>query len=380
MYAAFTFFRDEVSTDPRGFGLVRDRAPRQPDFYSIASTGFGLAAYALGVERGWWTRAEATARSEKTLDTFLTLESHHGFFRHFYHGDGRPYDFEFSTIDTAIFLCGAKVAANYLGGAVAEKTCRLLRQVDWAYFLDGDTLMMAYHPSCGKFAYWDAYAEQLMLYVLAADVLGDRPYYAFRRDFGSYGGERFCYTYTGSLFTHQYSHAFIDFRGRRDGCGIDWFLNAAAATRAARAFCIDDAARHPAYRPDRWGLTACDTPWGYRGNQGSPPCGVLPNGEYAALSLGVVAPCAALGSLPFCPDICIEAFDAFWKEPRFRGRYGLFDAVSSERNWVSVDVLGIDKGIGLLQAANYRDGFIWDVFRDADIERALAILGINKYV
>lgn len=384
MHASFAFFRDEVSLHPDGYGLIRDRAPRERDFYSIASVGFGLAAYALGVERGWWDRETAAERVTRTFETFSHLDNYRGFYRHFYHADGRPYCFEYSTIDTAILLCGVHVAGNYFGGAVKEKADAMLAKTQWSAFLDENNLFhMAYDEKRGYFAKWDSYAEQLMMYVLGAASktfgTGDKPYYAFRRDFGKYGDIEFCYTFTGSLFTHQFSHCFIDFRGRKDKQGMDWFENARLATLAARRFCIDTADDHPTYHKDCWGLTACDTPWGYRGNQGTPPYGRMGvKGEAAGKSLGVVPPAGALGSLPFCPEECLSALAYYDALPRLKGAYGLLDAFSTERNWYAKDVIGIDKGVTLLQAANLEDGFVWKYFNDSTMTGALETLGLVK--
>ena len=40
-------------------------------------------------------------------------------------------------------------------------------------------------------------------------------------------------------------------------------------------------------------------------------------------------------------------------------RYGFVDAFNSRTGWTDVDVLGIDQGITLLMAENYRSGLIW---------------------
>src|SRR5215510_549938 len=47
-------------------GLVPDRWP-SPSFSSVAAVGFGLAAYPVGAERGWITRAQAADRVLTTL-------------------------------------------------------------------------------------------------------------------------------------------------------------------------------------------------------------------------------------------------------------------------------------------------------------------------
>jgi len=59
----FNFFWE---TTEGATGLVPDRWPGAP-FASIAATGFALNAYAIGVERGYVTRAKARARVLITL-------------------------------------------------------------------------------------------------------------------------------------------------------------------------------------------------------------------------------------------------------------------------------------------------------------------------
>lgn len=383
MRACFDFFWNECSLGRDGYGLIRDRWPRHRDFASIASVGFGLAAYCIGVEKGYVTREAAEARILGTARTLEKLDTYKGFFRHFYHMDsGTPYRCEYSTIDTAILLLGLHTAGNYFGGAVREAADRIEAAVEWRFFLRSDHIFcMAYDKERGYFAQWNSYAEQLMMYVLAAasrtSHVDKTPYYTFSRPKGRYGaGRAYIYTHSGSLFTHQFSHAFIDFRGRRDREGTDWYVNAVDATIAARQFCIDDSVNHPTYNENCWGLTACDTPWGYRGNLGNPPCGTLPDGTRAAFSLGVVPPAGALGSLPFCPDEVLSALEYYGSRPELSGRYGLCDAFSTELDWVAPCVIGIDKGITLIQAANYENGFIWRWFNDTRITDALDELEI----
>ncbi|MES2327447.1 MAG: Tat pathway signal protein, partial [Pseudomonadota bacterium] len=53
-------------TANRKNGLVPDRWPT-PSFSSIAAVGYALGAYAVGVERGWCSRADARDRTLTTL-------------------------------------------------------------------------------------------------------------------------------------------------------------------------------------------------------------------------------------------------------------------------------------------------------------------------
>ena len=68
------------------------------------------------------------------------------------------------------------------------------------------------------------------------------------------------FTYCGTLFTYQYSHAWIDFRGLKDENGIDWFDNSIKATLANREYCIRNSNKFRTFNENSWGLTACVGP------------------------------------------------------------------------------------------------------------------------
>jgi hypothetical protein len=175
------------------------------------------------------------------------------------------------------------------------------------------------------------------------------------------------------LFVHQYSHAWVDFRGRVEaGTGIDWFANSATATRAHKAFCLGLASEFPAYRDDVWGITASDSAKGYVA-WGGPP-------RHPAID-GSVVPCAAGGSLMFAPDICVPVMRALRDRfgTRVWGRYGFVDAFNPGTEWTDADVLGIDLGIALLSAENLRSGHVWRWFmRNPEIGRAMALAGLEQ--
>src|SRR3982750_2451015 len=84
-------FRWFWDTANRKNGLVPDRWPT-PSFCSIASVGFALTAYPIGVERGWCSRAEARDLTLTTLKFFLAAPQgpqaagttgYKGFYYHF---------------------------------------------------------------------------------------------------------------------------------------------------------------------------------------------------------------------------------------------------------------------------------------------------------
>ena len=195
-------------------------------------------------------------------------------------------------------------------------------------------------------------------------------WYAWRRESITYAGHT--YVTGGPLFIHQYSHAWVDFRGRREAWPprVDYFENSVAATHAHRRFCMDLAKEFPGYSKDVWGITASDSAKGYVA-WGGPP-------RDPAID-GTVVPCAAAGSLMLTPEISVPALremrDRYGE--RIYGRYGFADAFNPNTGWVNPDVIGIDLGITLLSAENLRTGRVWAWFmRNPEIPRALALVGL----
>src|SRR5690606_38548344 len=78
---SFAFFWEQANTDVSspGYGLIRDRYPGAPGVASIAAVGFGLTAYAVGVDKGYITFEEGFERANGTLDTLLGMERVEGF-------------------------------------------------------------------------------------------------------------------------------------------------------------------------------------------------------------------------------------------------------------------------------------------------------------
>jgi hypothetical protein len=402
------------NTASRRNGLVPDRWPT-PSFASIAAVGFALPAYAIGSERGWCTRAEARDLTLTTLRFFWNAPQgpqasgttgHAGFFYHFLDMQTgvRFKDVELSSVDTTIFLMGALFAGQYFNGEdLREREIRrlsneLYRRADWNFFRsDGRrAISMGWHPGQGLInANWVGFNEGMFVNILAlgspthpapADLWQQwtSTYPDFWRGEGPTRRLAFA-----PLFTHQYSHIFIDFRGIRDEvmrkAGFDYFENSRRQTYANRAYCIVNPMGWRGYSKEVWGLTACDGPGDfqlpYRGEErkfyGYAARG--PQGEPGGVDDGTIAPTAALGSLPFAPEIVIPCAQALRGQPGIFDQYGFKDSfnpsftyanvkldtgtVDPQHGWVAKDYLGIDQGPILLQAANYRDDFVWRYMR-----------------
>lgn len=367
MRGSFDFFWEQANTDPGspGYGLIRDRHPGSPGIASIASVGFGLTAYVIGVEQGFITREQAADRAERTLDTLLGLDRHEGFFFHFLDIETgeRAWESEVSSIDTAILLMGVLTAGQYFGGATAGKAQELYAGVNFPWFLDDERQMfyMAYRPEKGFEGHWDFYAEQLMLYVLAAGSethpVDARPYQTFTRHTAAFrDGEPFIHSWFNSIFTYQFSHAWIDFRGRVDDHGVDWFANSVAAARAHYDFAVYMDAKYETLGPYAWGLSASDGPTGYNGLYGAPPSG-FDNRQHRVDD--TVPPYGAIASILFAPAEARQALLYYASLPDLQSPYGFKDAFNLTEGWYATDVIGIDKGITLLMLANAQDDTVY---------------------
>jgi hypothetical protein len=238
--------------------------------------------------------------------------------------------------------------------------------------VDGKYLSHGWKPETGFLKpSWNEYCELMMLYLLAigspTHPIPADTWHNWRRPMFEYEGMRYVNP-KAPLFVHQYSHAWFDFRGKRDR-HLDYFENSITATKAHRLFCINLHPRFPHFGEDLWGITASDSAKGYRAWGGPPELGGLD---------GTLVPCAAAGSLPFLPSETLHTLqkmrghfgDKIWK------RYGFIDAFNPQTEWYNPDVIGIDVGIGLLMAENLRTAFVWKTFmKNEDILRAMRLAG-----
>jgi len=382
MKGSFDFFWERANTEEGspGYGLIRDRYPGSEGIASMSSVGFGLTAYLVGIEKGYIAYEEGLDRVTRTLDTLLSMERKEGFYYHFVdmQTGKRAWNSEISSIDTAILLMGVISAGEYFGGEVEVKAQQIYDQVNWPWFIDPDRNMfrMAYYPEKGFEGYWDFYAEQLMLYVLSAGSdthpTDEMPYYVFTRHYAKYGnGQPFIHSWFGSLFTHQFSHAWIDFRGRSDKKDVNWFDNSVEASLAQVNFATNMDEKFTTLGPDAWGLTACDGPDGYNGLYGAPPSGFDNQQHFID---DTIPPAGAIGSIIFVPEQAQRAMLYYYSLEDLKSPYGFKDAFNLTRDWYASDVIGIDKGISLLMLANYQSDMVYRI----TMENKILLQGLDR--
>lgn len=395
---SFSYFLNETSPTN---GLVLDKtAPDWPA--SIAATGMALAAYPVGVERGFMSRAAAVERTLTTL-RFLwnspqgpepDATGYKGFYYHFLdmQTGRRAWQCELSTVDTAFLLAGALTASIYFNATSPDEheirtlAEALYQRADWQWAQnEGDTVTHGWRPETGFIKFrWEGYDEALLLYILGlgspTHPLPESSYTAWA---STYEWKR-CYDmdflYTGPLFTHQLSHIWIDFRGIQDvfmrSKGIDYFENSRRATYVQQRYAIDNPFKFTGYGDCCWGISASDGP-----GPDTAKVGGIERTFYDYLGRGVpfgpddgtIAPWAVVASLPFAPEIVLPAIEHFihrvkLKEASPYGFKATFnqtypDTLGKSCGWVSPWYYGLNQGPIVLMIENYHTGLLWQWMR-----------------
>lgn len=373
-------------------GIVMDRARNDGarsgnNVGSSAATGFGLTALCIAANRGWISKEQARARVLTTLRYFWRHAFHdHGWTYHFMDASTgeRRLGSELSSVDTTWLLCGMLTAAGYFSSdrEIQMLSHQIFDRVDFQWMLAGNPLLlsMGVRPGSGFLeSRWSTYSEASALYLLAIGsarhAIPAESWYTWTRPEIHYG--EWAFISGGPLFTHQFSHAWVDFRHQRDGDPSykDYFLNSQIATYAHRDFCVSLQSKYADYGPNMWGITVSDSPSGYV-VWGGPP--------YAGPINGTLVPCAAAGSLMFAHEICLPVLrqmHSVYGEKIYQ-RYGFTDAFNpnwkDQKLWVNRDVIGIDTGITLLSTENLLTGNVWRWFmKNQYIQSAMERVGFR---
>jgi hypothetical protein len=391
--AAFSYLIDYANADT---GLVADTS-RHGSPCSIAVVGFALSSYPIAVTNGWLSRADAATRTLKVLRFFMrstqsdatTATGYKGFYYHFLdmQTGKRVWQCELSLIDTALLIAGVLVAGCYFDGdserEIRELADALYRRVDWRWAQNGrPSVSQGWKPECGFLHYgWEGYNEAALLYVLA---LGSPTFPLTQSGYATwqltYQWENLLgrdVLYSGPLFTHLFSHAWIDFRGIRDAFmhekGSDYFEN----TKSAIAIHREYGGRNPygftAYSRDFWGVTAGDGPSNEEIRENDRDrrfFGYMSRGVPYGPDDGTIAPWAMLATLPFAADAALEGtrhlldvYPQVCYQDRFSSGFNPTLLDHAGGGWLSRGWYGLDQGLLVMMIENYRTGFIWEITR-----------------
>ena len=331
----FTYFWEVVDS---ATWQTDDRHPTK-NFTSIASTGFALPVYVIGIENDYITREEGAERVLNVLewlwkaptgDEAEGVAGYRGLYYHFLNYDTgtRFKEVELSTIDTALLMAGVLTVQSYFNSEnsnerrIRELADSLYTRVEWDWAMNGNpTMSMGWRPERGFIeAQWSGYNEAMILLILALGspdhAIPDNSWdvWTLTYDWADFYGYE--HVNFGPLFGHQYSQMFVDFRGIQDEYmrekGIDYFENSRRATLSNRAYCIDNPGGFEGYGENVWGLTASDGPANETREIGSKSVRFRTYHARGAADGyiqddGTIVPTAAGGSIPFAPEKTLQA-------------------------------------------------------------------------
>jgi hypothetical protein len=134
------------------------------------------------------------------------------------------------------------------------------------------------------------------------------------------------------------------------------------------SYCVANPRGYSGYGPDCWGLTASDGDKGYSAHS--------PTNDR-----GVIAPTAALSSMPYTPEESRRALEFFYYKlgDKLWSDYGFYDAFNLSEQWFDNQHIAIDQGPIIIMMENYRSGLLWSLFMaDPDIKESMKRIGFSS--
>jgi len=375
-------------------GLARERNT-SGETVTSGGSGFGIMAIVTGVSRNFITRAQGLSRIQ-TITGFLknTANKFHGAFPHWLNGSTGvviPFsakDDGADLVETSYLMQGLLCARQYFNGADAGETAlrddinALWNGVEWDWFRQNNQDVLYWHWSANY--NWDmnvkikGWNECLITYVLAASSASHSiPKTVYDNGWASNGGianGANYYGYSlplgppsgGPLFFSHYSFLGINPNGLSDA-----YANYATQTKNHTlinySYCKTNPQGNFGYSDSCWGLTASDVQNGYTASS--------PTND-----VGVIAPTAAISSLPYTPVESMKALkffyyvlgDKIWKD------YGFVDAFSLKDAWFADSFLAIDQGPQIIMIENYRTSLLWSLFTSCpEVKTGMKALGFT---
>jgi hypothetical protein len=382
----FRFFYDYAHPSS---GMSRERYG-SGDVVTSGGSGFGVMALIVGMERGFITRPEGIARLDKIISFLGTCDRFHGAWSHWINGSNGDV-VPFSTqdnggdlVETAYMAQGLITMRQYLNpddpveNDLINRINLLYNAIEWNWYRQNGQNVLYWHwsPNYGWAMNMQirGYNETLITYIMAATstthTITTQVYTSgYARSGGIINGKAFYgitlpvgYDYGGPLFFAHYSFMGLDPRNLSDAYANYWVQNVNHSL-INWAYCADNPKGYPNYGENCWGLTASDIPGGYSACE--------PTNDK-----GVIAPTAAVSSLPYTPEQSMNAVRHFYYYlgDKLWGDYGFYDAFDVHVGWWADSYLAIDQGPQIVMIENYRTGLLWDLFMSAPEVQA----GLNK--
>lgn len=376
MKPAFDYFWNEA--DPVTY-QVPDKLS-QPEMGSVAVTGYGLTAYAIGENNGWITESQAEERILNTLEFARdSIEKKDGVMYHFvWMGNGNRYGgSEVSLIDTALFLSGALTASEYFENQqITDVTEQIYDNVDWTWMLNqDDTLAGAWKPDEGFGIKRTGYDEYIIAYLLAmgsdTHPIPPESWNAFKTTYENAEYQGLSFLSPGGMNRfHSYlwtmPAGYFDWMETKGPDGENYWT---ATKKALKANELWGRTGNYGHWENGWGWNACEdhTKAGdYLG--------------YDNLYGGTISPSTQLGGLSFSENSSRALRDLFsLYGSEIWGKYGFTDAFNVGENWFWDNFAGLNLGISLVGAQNQSNDMVWDTFmKNSEVKEGLRKAGFTN--
>lgn len=403
--ATFNYFWD--GAEPNS-GLARERVHldnRYPEndahIVTTGGGGFGVMAILVGVNRGFITRQQALERMQRIVGFLETADRFHGAWPHWINGEtGRvkPFgkkDNGGDLVETSFLLQGLLCVRQYFKDGnpaeqqLAARIDKLWREVDFNWYRNGKDVLY-WHWSAEY--QWEmnfpvtGYNECLIMYVLAAaSPTHSVPASVYHQGWAQSGkindtttkyghtlvlGHNGAKEWSGPLFWAHYSYMGLNPQKLQDRYAGYWKHNV-NHTLINHDWCVENPKGFKGYGPGSWGLTSSYSVKGYSGHAPGPQ-----------RDIGVIAPTAALSSMPYTPAYSKQAMMHWYTtlKDKIWGKYGFYDAFSETHNWYPPHYLAIDQGPIVVMMENYRTGLLWELFMSCnEVQQGLKKLGFTSW-
>jgi exo beta-1,2-glucooligosaccharide sophorohydrolase (non-reducing end) len=397
----------------RNAGMSIEIQPGDKDLIALGSSGFGVMALLVGVDRGFITREQGTERMLKILHFLAKADRFHGVWPHFLNGrNGKavayfgPYDDGGDLVETAFLMQGLLTVRRYFNrDTPAEREIRdtitdFWKTVEWDWYRQGpDPNFLYWHwsPDHGFYIHHPliGWNETMIIYLLAiASPTHAVPASLFHTGFASQSETAVQYRqgwgrttqgdhYTngnsyfgkkldvgvgsgGELFFTHYSFLGFDPRGKRDRY-TNYFRNNRNIALIAHDYAVQNPMKFKGYGDNSWGRSAGVNAEGGRS---------LPVDDN-----GTITCTAALASFPYTREESMKALKHFYRDlgEELWGIYGFRDGFNETTNWFEDVNMGLNQAPIVVMIENYRTGLLWKNFMaNPEMQPALDAIGFVK--
>lgn len=394
-------------------GMAIEITPGNDNLVAVGSSGFGIMALAVGVDRGFITREQGVERMLKIVRFLSKADRFHGAWPHFL--DGRTgkviayfgkYDDGGDLVETAFLVHGLLAARQYFNRdtkserEIRDTITKLWTSVEWNWYGNGPDKNFLYwhwspdhgfyiqHPLVG----WN---ETMIVYLLAiASPTHPVPASMFHTGWAGQSDRAVRYrqgwgrttdgdhyvngnTYDGikldvgvgtggELFFTHYSFLGFDPRGKKDRY-TNYFKNNRNIALIAHAYAVANPRKFAGYGDDTWGRSAGVNSAGGKS---------IPREDN-----GTITCTAALASFPYTPEESMKALKHYYRDlgGKLWGIYGFRDGFNASENWYEDIYMALNQAPIVVMIENHRSGVIWKSFMaNPEIAPALAAIGFEK--